>query len=73
MNSHPFLHRVIGVMLVLMFLAGCGALTAMPTPTPSRPAQPNVQSGQSAGQAGTCSGSDVSTQGIPRSTDHGAT
>jgi hypothetical protein len=59
------------VALVLVFLAGCALPTPTPVPSPKitllpTPIQPTIQ-------VNGCPQSDISTQGILHSTDHGAT
>jgi hypothetical protein len=67
MNSLKFLQPAIALLFVVLFLIGCGAPSASPTlSTTFPPPPPTVQ--QSACRAG-----ELSSLGVLRSTDHGAT
>ena len=71
MNSPKSPRKLMEVILVVAFLAGCAAPTSPAAPPPTFPTgAPPVQP---TGQASTCSGGEPSILGVLRSTDQGAT
>lgn len=69
MNSPKFPPQIIGFLLVIVFLVGCGVTMtthSRSSPPPPTPIQPN-------GQPGACRENELSPLGVSRSTDHGVT
>lgn len=80
MDNQKFMQKLIGVILAIIFLAGCGVPTAAPAATPTVPPPPpppppllpSVQPAQPTATVSTCKPNGWPL-GTLRSTDHGAT
>jgi hypothetical protein len=70
MNNSKFLQQTIEMLFAIVFLVGCSAPAA--TPTPLRPPPPAQPSGPMSGPV-VCNGNGLGSLGVLRSTDQGAT